>query len=59
MRGRFWLAIPSLTNVWNMRAGVAYLKIGHLGNAPYSGIPGDGFYPLEHLYPVDIGRGEE
>ncbi len=54
MRGRFWLAIPSLTNVWNMRAGVAYLKIGHKG-AP----PGKDFYPLEHLYPIEIGKLEE
>jgi len=38
---------------------MAYMKIGHLGNTPYSGIPGDGFYPLEHLYPIEIGKGDE
>jgi len=35
-------------------SGMAYLKIGHKG-AP----PGKDFYPLEHLYPIEIGKGEE
>jgi|GEM_PF-5065389 len=35
------------------------MKIGYLGNTPYSVIPEDGFYPLEHFYPIEIGKKEE